>query len=91
MPHCIAPGCTSGYKSNSEKVHFFIVPKDENIRKLWQDAIRRKNFIVRAGQSLCEKHFVAQDILWKRELTGPDGQVLGVVSKQLLCYFFVFT
>ncbi|EZA62620.1 hypothetical protein X777_07434 [Ooceraea biroi] len=24
--HCIAPGCTSGYPSNKEKVHFFYVP-----------------------------------------------------------------
>ncbi|XP_018375241.1 PREDICTED: uncharacterized protein LOC108769007 [Trachymyrmex cornetzi] len=78
MPHCIAPGCTSGYKSNPEKVHFFTVPKDENMITLWQNAIRRKDFVIRAGQFLCEKHFLPEDILWKRELTSPDGQVLGV-------------
>ncbi|XP_018366319.1 PREDICTED: uncharacterized protein LOC108763310 [Trachymyrmex cornetzi] len=78
MPHCIAPGCTSGYKSNPEKIHFFTVPKDENMITLWQNAIRRKDFVIRAGQFLCEKHFLPEDILWKRELTSPDGQVLGV-------------
>ncbi|XP_077270688.1 uncharacterized protein LOC143901930 [Temnothorax americanus] len=78
MPHCIAPGCTFGYKSNPEVIHFFAVPKDRSIINLWQNAIRRKDFVVWSGQFLCEKHFLAEDILWKRELRDSDGQVLGV-------------
>ncbi|KYN17334.1 hypothetical protein ALC57_10377 [Trachymyrmex cornetzi] len=90
MPHCIAPGCTSGYKSNPEKIHFFTVPKDENMITLWQNAIRRKDFVIRAGQFLCEKHFLPEDILWKRELTSPDGQVLGVVSNKINILLFIY-
>ncbi|XP_011691554.1 PREDICTED: uncharacterized protein LOC105452281 [Wasmannia auropunctata] len=77
MPaNCIAPGCTSGYKSNPEKIHFFMVPKDKNIFTLWQNATRRKD--IRAGQFVCEKHFLAEDILWKREIKDSNGHVLGI-------------
>lgn len=80
MPRCIAPGCTSGYDSNKEKVHFFYVPKDENMIKLWQSALKRKDFIVKAKQPVCEKHFLHTDILWNRTICDDKGHILGVVS-----------
>jgi hypothetical protein len=80
MPRCIALGCTSGYDTNHEKVHFFYVPKNENITKLWQTAIRRKNFIVKYKQALCEKHFSSSDILWNHTIYDKEGNILGVVS-----------
>ncbi|XP_039306121.1 uncharacterized protein LOC120357987 [Solenopsis invicta] len=81
MPRCIAPGCTSGYDSNKEKVHFFYVPKDENMIKLWQSALKRKDFIVKAKQPVCEKHFLHTDILWNRTICDDKGHILGVSAQ----------
>jgi hypothetical protein len=39
MPRCIVIGCTSGYRSNPDKKHFFCVPKNENMRQQWQAAV----------------------------------------------------
>src|SRR5436190_5449941 len=80
MPRCIALGCTSGYVSNREKVHFFYVPRDENIRKKWQKALKRKDIIINPAQALCQHHFLSEDILWKREIYDEKGNLLGVVS-----------
>ncbi|KAH0535046.1 hypothetical protein KQX54_012472 [Cotesia glomerata] len=78
MPGCLVPGCTSGYKSNFEKVHFFSVPKDEKLKEQWQIAIKRPNTLVSKTQVVCDKHFLAGDIIRSRQLLGPEGEVLGV-------------
>ncbi|XP_068993676.1 uncharacterized protein [Neodiprion pinetum] len=78
MPTCIVPGCTSGYSSNPEKVHFFTIPRDPTSEKLWKDAVHRANSSVKAGRAVCEKHFLKDEILWQRQLLGPSGQVVGI-------------
>lgn len=81
MPGCLVPGCTSGYKTNFEKVHFFSVPKDDEIRKKWQIALKRPNTLVIKTQVVCEKHFLSGDIIRTRHLLSPKGKnILGVVS-----------
>ena len=80
MPRCIVPGCTSEYDSNNEKVHFFHVFNDKNIKKLWQIAIRRKHFNLNHKQSICDKHFSFTDILWNHTIYNKQGNIVGVVS-----------
>lgn len=83
MPNCcIVPGCTSGYKSNKEKVSLFSIPKDETLRNKWQSAIRKKDFILKSNYKhrICSNHFRAEDIVWKKILLSPDGTVVGEVS-----------
>lgn len=80
MPRCIAFGCTSGYTSNKEKVHFFFVPKDESIKQMWQAALKKTDIIINTKQAICHHHFLPTDILWKREICDEKGNVLGVVS-----------
>lgn len=77
---CIVIECTSGYESNNEKVHFFRVPKDEKMRNMWQAAIRRRDFIIKPTQAVCEKHFLNTDIVWNREISDKEGNILGMVS-----------
>jgi len=36
---CCVVGCTSGYKSNTEKVSQFSAPKDHGLRQRWQKAL----------------------------------------------------
>ncbi|KYQ60772.1 hypothetical protein ALC60_00166 [Trachymyrmex zeteki] len=64
MPRkCIAPGCTTGYKSNSEKVPCFSVPSDEKIAKLWQVALKRSTLDKKKKQVVRANHFLPEEIL----------------------------
>ncbi|KYM95558.1 hypothetical protein ALC62_13798, partial [Cyphomyrmex costatus] len=73
----IVPGCTSGYKSNPEKVHFFRVPKDDVFREKWQNAMLRKTAIT-CKHSVCEKHFKNSDIETKKLLYDSNEIVIGI-------------
>ena len=80
MVKCVFFGCKSRYKSCSDKVHFFIVPKDENTIKLRQIAILRDDMKLKAGHAICEKHFKPEHILQKRLTYAPGGvKVLYIV------------
>ena len=63
MVKCVCVECKSGYKSCSEKVRFFIVPKDKKIIKSWQIAILRADRKLEPGDAICEKHLKPEDIL----------------------------
>ncbi|KYQ48791.1 hypothetical protein ALC60_12155 [Trachymyrmex zeteki] len=82
---CIAPGCTTGYKSNSEKVPCFSVPSDEKIAKLWQVALKRSildqksTLDKKKEQVVCANHFLPEEILWKKDLFY-NGKIIGTVS-----------
>ena len=67
MVKCCVVGCTSGYKSNPEKIPQFCVPKDVKRREVWAKAIRRKDFILTEKHFVCFKHFREDDIIryWK--------------------------
>lgn len=70
MSKCIIVGCTSGYKSNPEKLHLFSVPKDPQLREKWQKCIPRQNFVLNNNSHVCEKHFNEGDII-KFWISGP--------------------
>ena len=50
----------------------------ENVEK-WQKAILRKDLIVRSGKVVCQKHFLPEDIIWKREVKDADENVMATV------------
>ena len=80
---CIVPNCNSGYRSRilneNEKIHFFsVLSGKENVEK-WQKAILTRDFIVRSVQGVCQKHFLPEDIIWKREVKDADGNVMTTV------------
>lgn len=60
---CCVVGCTSGYKSNPEKVMMFSAPKNKIMRKKWQAAIPRRNYTVHDRTYVCIKHFEDKNIL----------------------------
>src|ERR1700733_3004333 len=64
MPTCWAPGCTSGYRSNSDKRHFFKVPSDSEILAVWKRRIPRDGNLL-TKHSICDIHFEDQFILKK--------------------------
>ena len=91
---CVAPGCKSGYENNNhEKCHFFLVPKNPVEIKKWQRAILRDDIILKHKDAVCEKHFLASDIIWELKVRGPDGSVRSSVSvsrlfKEFLSFIF---
>lgn len=63
MPNkCCVPLCTSGYKTDLEKVRLFPAPTDPLMRKRWTWAIPRKNYVVTESSYVCAKHFTTDDI-----------------------------
>ena len=78
---CVVLNCKSGYASCKEKVTLISVPKDEKTVKKWESAISRKDFTLKSGQVVCQKHFLSDDIVWKKEVKDPEGNVMASVSK----------
>ncbi|KAM4728869.1 uncharacterized protein FYW61_011697 [Anableps anableps] len=54
MGYCVAFGCTNGGGSG---VSFFSFPKDPRRRKIWVDAVRRKDWKPTKHSKLCSDHF----------------------------------
>lgn len=64
MPNkCCVPLCTSGYKTDLEKVPMYTAPTDDLTRKIWTRAIPRKNYVVTESSFVCAKHFTTDDII----------------------------
>lgn len=67
MVKCCVVGCTSVYKSNTEKVHQFCVPKNEDLRMKWSKAIPRQDLVFTKNKyvcaNICPKHFNENDII----------------------------
>lgn len=78
---CIVPNCKSGYDSTKgEKYHRFSVPFEENALLEWKKAIPRKDFDLKSGMIVCDKHFLSDDIVWRREVKDPaTGNVMASV------------
>ena len=92
MVKCVIFGCKFGYKSCSDKVHFFIVLKDKNTIRLRQIAILRDDVKLKAGHAICEKHFKPEDILQKRLTYAPGGvKVLGRASTSNILFIFLIS
>ncbi|XP_033109886.1 uncharacterized protein LOC117111121 [Anneissia japonica] len=60
MPRCVAAGCDSNHSHN---VSFHQFPKDEILRKKWNEAVSRTrlHFQGSAYSVLCSKHFAPDD------------------------------
>lgn len=75
MPVCSVPGCTSGYKTNPGKFHFFTVPV--GMVEEWKTAIKSDKLI--SGRSVCQRHFLPDEVDWRRSYHAGDGTFLGEV------------
>ena len=71
---CCVLGCTSGYDSCNEKIHFFHPPNQKTVN-LWQKALEQNNFKLVKTHSICHKHFENIDIIKQKTLSGIDGPI----------------
>ncbi|XP_057291809.1 uncharacterized protein LOC130614396 [Hydractinia symbiolongicarpus] len=53
---CCVPLCYNNSKRNRE-LSFYVIPKDEGLRKTWLSKISRKNFKPTSGHRVCSAHF----------------------------------
>ncbi|CAL1290210.1 unnamed protein product [Larinioides sclopetarius] len=60
-PFCV-PNCRSNYK-NTPSISVFKFPTEEEIKRKWTPAIRRKDFVPTKHSRVCIKHFTANDIV----------------------------
>lgn len=54
--HCFAPGCHSGYPG-ARKASLFAAPRDEELRKKWEQNLRRQDKPLTESSAVCEHHF----------------------------------
>ncbi|XP_030250826.1 THAP domain-containing protein 6-like isoform X2 [Sparus aurata] len=84
MPHsCAAWGCTHRctFQTRSRGITFHRFPKDEELRKQWEVALRREGFCASQSSMLCSEHFRREDF----DRTGQtvrirDGAIPSVFS-----------
>lgn len=78
---CCVVYCTSGYKSNTEKVSSFVFPKIKALKEKWLKAIPRENFVVSDRTVVCEKHFTEDQIIrtWESG-SGSNKIVVCIIS-----------
>src|SRR6218665_2282896 len=69
---CWAAGCTSGYRSNDEKRHFFKVPSDSQRLAVWRRFIPRNGSLT-SKHYLCDKHFENRFII-KKDIHVINGE-----------------
>ena len=70
---CVAPGCTSNYKSQEHRTPSFAFPSDEEIREKWFRAIprRREDYEGNVRLRVCLNHFSEKDSV--RDIEYFDG------------------
>ncbi|XP_077376076.1 THAP domain-containing protein 2-like isoform X1 [Festucalex cinctus] len=64
MPaHCAAIGCTQRRTTESKKqgITFHKFPRDDEMRRHWEKAMRRKDYIANDESVLCSQHFRSCD------------------------------
>nr|XP_061795993.1 THAP domain-containing protein 2-like [Nerophis lumbriciformis] len=65
MPaHCAAYGCKQRRTAESKKegITFHRFPGDDEMRRMWEKALRRKDFTANKETVLCSDHFECDDI-----------------------------
>ncbi|KAL5233806.1 hypothetical protein ACI65C_001216 [Semiaphis heraclei] len=80
---CCVVFCTSGYKSNPEKVSLFQFPKNEILREKWGKSIPRANLVVNSKTVICEKHFTPDQIVRTWE-SGSGASKVTVLPSYLM-------
>lgn len=81
MPYCFAFGCNSGGRTKvAVSLRFFRPPKDVRLFEIWKLKISRKDKELSPTDSLCEQHFIEDDIL-KINKVVKDGKEIIVQRK----------
>lgn len=93
MPTCFVPGCTSGYKSNPQKRHYFAPPRDPQLLGRWTRAIPRADKVLTKTCKVCDVHFQEADIVktYKHVINGEtveiDRGIWALKSDAVPCLF----
>uniref|UniRef100_T1JLA5 THAP-type domain-containing protein n=1 Tax=Strigamia maritima TaxID=126957 RepID=T1JLA5_STRMM len=81
---CFAPGCKSGYASERRtgiKHHYFRLPKDEELRKIWKSKILRDDREMAYHDVLCDIHFDPKDVI-THDVFTINGETVKVARER---------
>lgn len=84
---CCVVYCTSGYKSNTDKVSFFLFPKVTALKEKWIKAIPRENLVVNDRTVVCEKHFTEDQIIKTWESGTGSNKIVVCITNFYLKLF----
>ena len=81
---CIVTNCN--FEKVNPKLSCFRVSNDERKRLLWENALEQA---LKKNQTVCEKHFADDNVLWFQNHVDSDGKIVGIVSENFIINFFV--
>lgn len=70
---CCVTGCRSNYENEKGYVSVFKFPTDENMKRIWMEKIRRKDWTPGPNARVCELHFQSKFISKVEEYVDEDG------------------
>ncbi|XP_072239658.1 THAP domain-containing protein 6-like [Leuresthes tenuis] len=85
MPHsCAAWKCTNRFtvQTRSHGITFHRFPKDKELRKQWETAVRREGFSASPSSMLCSEHFRPEDF----DRTGQTVRIRAGVVPSVFCF-----
>jgi hypothetical protein len=77
MPYCVAFGCKQKFEKG---ISFFLFPKDDKFKRIWQHRCGRDRWVVKPRSQLCSRHFEKNqyqrdpEFLQKIGLTGTTNR-----------------
>ena len=74
MVHCVVVDCVNNTRGGNKNIKFYRLPRDDSLKKIWIQKIKRENLPMQEHISLCNLHF--EDSCFERDLK-EDIHVLG--------------
>ena len=66
MVHCAAVDCVNNTRGGNKNISFYRVPRDNSLKKIWIQKIKRENLPNQENIRLCHLHF--EDSCFERDL-----------------------
>ena len=66
MVHCVAVDCVNNTRGGNKNISFYRVPRDNSLKKIWIQKIKRENLPNQENIRLCHLHF--EDSCFERDL-----------------------
>ena len=66
MVHCVAVDCVNNTRGGNKNISFYRLPRDNSLKKIWIQKIKRENLPNQENIRLCHLHF--EDSCFERDL-----------------------
>ena len=73
------------FEKVNPKLSCFRVPNEEREQLLWENALEQT---LKKNQTVCEKHFADDNVLWFQNHVDLDGKIVGIVNENFIINYF---